>query len=221
MATARHRALRLLALLGAGLDWRPLVLAEPGSSPEDAGSDLSGDEVMELSMYKQVRCRACKAVAELIAADMLAAWRPSWNKDSFLEHVQGFCESDSFPGEYQVVAKSVSSEAAADGTQAFSLKRTTEQSSISPISVRALRRVCRDDINDFGEQVAKESLRAVEHARKEAGDDERLLDAFAKKPSPTGALQHGLELLFCKRSCKSRRRKKTSVDRVDVDPTEL
>jgi len=165
-------------------------------------------EATALAMYQQVRCDGCKAIAELLAADLVSSWRPKWTRESFLERTQSFCESPGFPGDYQVVAGAESK----DGDpqqEVYKLEKSTQQLVTTKHSAMALARICREHVDEHDTKAAKEASIAVNRALKEVGDTSKLQDMFRQTPTPSGDLQHTLEGLLCKRVCKGKQRRRS------------
>lgn len=188
----------------AGLEVSEEVKKKIQASPEQirAAELETIAEATELAMYQKVRCGGCKAVAELLAADVVTAWRPAWSEEAFLMRVQGFCESPAFPGFYQVTApEEKRGEEKPPHLTAYRLERLKLKANLSTteFSNRTLVRVCREHVDEQDTEVSEQAHALVGKAQKE---DPELQDK-EKKSALSAALQASFERLLCRRTCKA------------------
>jgi len=164
-------------------------------------------ETTTTAMYKEVRCEGCKITANLLSSHLSEVWKPNWNENKALEHIQGLCENEAaFPGEYQIFLPDEDELTSAQREQKakeehkgplerfhfFYVKQNTSNFETSKSSRAALRRVCQEVVYDNDAEMSELSV-----ATFRKGVDGAALTK----------LRGRFEKAMCGRACKSKPRK--------------
>merc|ERR1712060_125547 len=114
-----------------------------------------------------------------------------WREEKTLSYVQGFCESGSLPGEFQVVAERKEEGKKKEGAYYVEKDMKGVQIFTTKHSESVFRRVCREEVDENDQGLAELAKISLEN------------DGEKKK-----VMQLSIEKLLCKRKCKKKTPKK-------------
>lgn len=183
----------------SGIDVTPEKAAEmqdPVKLREVRESTIA--QATQTAMYRQVRCEGCQVAAELLVWDLISAWLPKWDEDKALTHTQNFCDSKSFPDDYQVTVKTATG--GHEDNVTYTVEYKKEDGPLKIHSEGTMRRICKESVDEHDTDIAELI------ATKMKG-----LDKNTDKDAMTPQLRKKVEGMMCKRSCKGEKKKKAAA----------